>query len=158
MTECTISVLFLMVIGIKWPKRVEKVQKRIFLALLWLPDPLVWARKSFKNFKPTPVIWPHALGISIPNLPMFQLTLLNWLPMESGKVWIFRIFVTSSNDFTFFSHFSRTKNFPFLTRHNHAKFGADQKRCTGYPEDYSLTGFKKCPLSKYFFLFRKIRN
>ena len=38
------------------------------------------------------VVWPHMSGISIPNLLMTELTLLNWLPEELSKVWILEIF------------------------------------------------------------------
>lgn len=36
--------------------------------------------------------WPYMSAISVPNSLMVQLTFLNWLPLQLGKVWTFGIF------------------------------------------------------------------
>ena len=86
---------------------------------------------------------------------MIQLALLNWLPVESGKIRIFEIF-QHKKDFCdtiksrqIFSRLSRTEMFPLLPRHNRAKFGADPKtyavwksRFTKYCQNFWRTMMK----------------
>ena len=69
---------------------VQKSKKGIFSPTLtsWRP----WfVLTFFKNFNAPfpPVPWPHVSGISVPNLLMIYLTLLNWFPGESEKVYDF---------------------------------------------------------------------
>ena len=125
-----------MMIGLSWfTGGLRKYQKRSFLALSWILDSLVYARKQFKNFKtPTYITITrirHLLAkFTVDSNDLVQINSLGiW---KSRIFWNFsaksRFFVTSPNDVNF-SHFSITEKFPFVARHNHAKFGADSKEC-----------------------------
>ena len=120
--------------------------------------------ESHLNMLNCPLTWSHIFGISIPNLLMIQLTLLNWLPLDSEKYRILGFFSgkkvlgTSSSEFTFFSYFSRTEKFPFVTRYNRAKFNLDLKWGSGLPKEYSVTYFKKCRFSNSYFPFLETKS
>lgn len=94
------------------PKKVKKVQKRALL------NPWFVLESHSKVLNP-PFTWTHKSGISILNFLMIQLTLLNWLFMKLGKVWIFWAFSTTTKKYFCenikwchtFLHFSRNNNF-----------------------------------------------
>ena len=82
---------------------------------------------------------PHVSGISITNLLMIQMNLLNELPTESRKIWIFGIFQQKKGFCNVikchvFSFFARMEKFLLAARNNRTKFD---------PDPCSLTGFRK---------------
>ena len=91
-------------------------QKITFLGLLnfW---PLILSQKVIQKFQTPPVTWRHMSDIQMPNLVMIQLTLFNWLAIESSnacnygiswqKVVLWRLRMMS-----FCFRFSRAKSFP----------------------------------------------
>ena len=78
---------------------------------------------------------------------MIQLTLLNWLPKELGKLWIFemfvqkKVFVMPIMDAIFYN-FSWTKEFLIVARHN---CGLDPNSDSRFVKEY--LDRKKCILT-----------
>lgn len=88
-------------------------------------------------------MWPGPTGC-----PWWRVK-YGFLEFLSKKNFFWRHQMTSD-----FLHISRTENFPLVTRRNCSKSSLDPKRGSEFAKEYSLTGFKKCPISNFFFHFR----
>ena len=80
----------------------------------WL---LILSQKVIQKFQTPPVTRRHMSDIQMPNLVMIQLTLFNWLSMESSNAWNYGIFwqkvvLWRLRMMSFCFRFSRAKSFP----------------------------------------------
>lgn len=96
------------------PKRIKKAGKKAFFAPVWLPSPLLCAKKSFNSFE-LPATWPHISGISVPTLLSPNWPCLADCPWRQ-TVWIFlifqqKIFLWHHQITSYFLYFSRNDRF-----------------------------------------------
>ena len=73
--------------------------------------------------------------ISILNLVLIRLTLLNWYSVKSSKVWIYEIFLWKNGFYDVIKwrhNFFDTSKVSLVIRHNRARFHADWKGHLGF--------------------------
>ena len=137
----------------------KTMEKKTFLVLLWLLDPLICTKRSLKNFK-IPSCMATRFGhlntkFAVDSTNPAQL-IARGVRKSMGFLRFFlrKIFFWCHWMASFFSHISRIDKFPLVATHNLGKFGADPKSGSEFQKEFSLTGFKKCPFSNSFFSFR----
>ena len=96
-----------------------------------------WIRK-FTPEKYGPEKTPY-LDIFHKVLVLTQLTLLNWLPVALGKIWVYGIFQEQEKGFfdiikwrQNFLDISKVKNFHLMAEDNHTKFRPDWMRYSAF--------------------------
>ena len=123
-------------------KRVKKSEKRVFLILRWLVDPLLSTRMLFKSFKLPNYMTTRVRHLRV-NLLMIKLT----LQLTSHEVRESKNFGDFSTKILFVWRHQMTS---YSVVHHHdwnfsssGQFAANSERGSKFPKEYSLTGFKK---------------
>lgn len=123
-------------------KRVKKSEKRVFLILRWLVDPLLSTRMLFKSFKLPNYMTTRVRHLRV-NLLMIKLT----LQLTSHEVRESKNFGDFSTKILFVWRHQMTSYF-FVHHHDwnvsfSGQFAVNSERGSKFPKEYSLTGFKK---------------